>query len=176
MPRTSTPAPCSRAKSVSKPENAQSVNFGQINTPELYFGYEFARAKLGNAEGYQPGKVVAYTIPDGTTITPNRIYLQGEWQNNADNMELQSEMGRIVLSYTAKSVNIVGGGSGKLYISEDGLNLTTGSRGSDVSDKGEVLIDGQKLYNIATHDGYGNHQIVIDVIGTGFQIYTFTFG
>jgi thiol-disulfide isomerase/thioredoxin len=163
-------------QSVSNPENAQSVNFGQINTPELYFGYEFARAKLGNTEGFQPDKVVAYSIPDGATITPNRIYLQGEWKNNADNMELQSETGRIVLSYTAKSVNIVAGGSGKLYISEDGLNITASSRGSDVSDRGEVLVDGQKLYNIATHDGYGNHQIVIDALGEGFQIYTFTFG
>ena len=163
-------------QSVSKPENAQSVSFGQINTPELYFGYEFARAKLGNVEGYQPGKVVAYSIPDGTAITPNRIYLQGEWKNNADNMELQSGTGRIVLSYTAKAVNIVAGGSGTLYISEDGLSISASSRGSDVSDKGEVLVDGQKLYNIATHEGYGNHQIVIDVNGKGFQIYTFTFG
>lgn len=162
-------------ESVSRPENAQSVNFGQIDTPELYFGYQFARAPLGNPEGFKPDQVVTYTIPDGATITPNRIYLDGEWKNNADHMELQSETGRIVLSYSAKAVNIVAGGTGKLYISEDGSELTN-SRGSDVSEDGSVTIDGQKLYNLAMHEEYGNHQIVIDVSGTGFEIYTFTFG
>jgi thiol-disulfide isomerase/thioredoxin len=163
-------------QSISNPENAQSVNFRQINTPELYFGYDFARAKLGNPEGYQPDKVVKYTITENATITPNRIYLEGEWKNNADHMELQSQAGRIILSYSAKAVNIVAGGTGSLYISEDSENLTGSSRGSDVSEQGEVVIDGQKLYNIATHDGYGNHQIVIDAVGKGFEIYTFTFG
>lgn len=162
--------------SISNPENAQSVNFRQIGTPELYFGYQFARAKLGNPEGFQPDQVVTYTIDNDTAITPNRIYLEGQWKNHADSMELQGQAGRIVLSYSAKVVNIVAGGTGKLYISENGENLTGSSRGLDVSERGEVAIDGQRLYNLVTHDGYGNHQLVIDAIGQGFQIYTFTFG
>jgi thiol-disulfide isomerase/thioredoxin len=163
-------------QSISRPENAQSVNFGRIDTPELYFGYQFARAPLGNQEGYKPDQIVKYTIAENTTIAPNRIYLDGEWKNNADHMELVSETGRIVLSYSAKAVNIVAGGSGELQISEDGSGLTGRSRGSDVSEQGAVAIDGQKLYNLATHEDYGSHQIVIDVTGSGFEIYTFTFG
>jgi hypothetical protein len=38
------------------------------------------------------------------------------------------------------------------------------------------MIDGQRLYNLATNKEYGEHTIEIDVIGKGFQIYTFTFG
>jgi len=91
-------------------------------------------------------------------------------------MELQSGEGRIVLSYSAKAVNIVAGGSGDLYISEDGSNLTGSSRGLDVSEQGAVSIDGQKLYNLVMHEQYGKHQLVIDVTGKEFQIYTFTFG
>ena len=91
-------------------------------------------------------------------------------------MELQSGEGRIVLSYSAKAVNIVAGGSGDLYISEDGSNLTGSSRGLDVSEQGAVSIDGQKLYNLVMHEQYGKHQLVIDVAGKEFQIYTFTFG
>jgi len=163
-------------QSISSPENAQSVNFGQIDTPELYFGYQFARAKLGNQEGYQPDQVVTYKIAENTAITPNRIYLDGDWKNNADHMELQGEAGRIVLSYSAKAVNVVAGGSGELDISEDGSSLTGSSRGLDVSEQGALTVDGQKLYNLAMHEGYGNHQIVIEVLGKGFEIYTFTFG
>jgi thiol-disulfide isomerase/thioredoxin len=163
-------------QSISSPENAQSVNFGQIDTPELYFGSQFARAKLGNQEGYQPDQVVTYKIAENTTIIPNRIYLDGDWKNNADHMELQGEAGRIVLSYSAKAVNVVAGGSGELYISEDGSSLTGSSRGLDVSQQGGLTVDGQKLYNLIMHEGYGSHQIVIEVLGKGFEIYTFTFG
>jgi len=101
--------------SISRPENAQSVDFYRINTPELYFGYSFARAQLGNPEGFKPGQVVKYTIPEGE-LKPNAIYLEGEWKNHADSMELQSEVGHIVLVYSAKAVNIVAGGSGELHV------------------------------------------------------------
>jgi thiol-disulfide isomerase/thioredoxin len=162
--------------SISRPEDAQSVNFGRIETRELYFGYQFARAPLGNPEGYRPDQVVTYTIAEDAAIAPNRIYLEGEWKNNADHMELQGDTGRVVLSYSARAVNIVAGGAGELQISEDGAVLAGAGRGTDVSDDGTVTIDGQKLYNIAMHDGYGSREVVIDVSGKGFEIYTFTFG
>jgi thiol-disulfide isomerase/thioredoxin len=164
-------------QSISNPESLQSVNFDRINTPELYFGYEYSRAPLGNSEGYQPDRVVNYTISDEIEIVPNRIYLAGEWKNNADHMELQSEVGRIVLSYSAKAVNIVaGGGKSELHILEDSSPIDEGSSGTDISEDGTVKIDGQRLYNIVEHEGYGNYQITIEVAGRGFQIYTFTFG
>jgi thiol-disulfide isomerase/thioredoxin len=163
-------------QSISNPESSQSVNFDRINTPELYFGYEYSRALLGNSEGYRPDQVVNYTVPDDTKIVPNRIYLAGEWKNNPDHMELQSEVGRIVLSYSAKAVNIVAGGKGELHILEDNSPLDDSSSGTDISEDGTVKIDGQRLYNVVEHEEYGNHQIAIEVAGRGFQIYTFTFG
>jgi thiol-disulfide isomerase/thioredoxin len=163
-------------QSISNPESSQNVNFDRINTPELYFGYEYSRAPLGNSEGYKPDQVVNYTVSDDTKIVPNRIYLAGEWKNNADHMELQSEVGRIVLSYSAKAVNIVAGGKGELHILEDNSPLDDSSSGTDISEDGTVKIDGQRLYNVVEHEEYGNHQIAIEVAGRGFQIYTFTFG
>jgi hypothetical protein len=92
-------------------------------------------------------------------------------------MELQSEVGRIVLSYSAKAINIVAGGKGELRILEDNNSpLNDNFRGTDVSEDGTVKINGQRLYNIVGHEEYGNYQIVIEVVGRGFQIYTFTFG
>jgi thiol-disulfide isomerase/thioredoxin len=164
-------------QSISNPQSSQSVNFDRINTPELYFGYKYSKAPFGNSEGYKPDQVVKYTIPDDTNIIPNRIYLDGEWKNNADHMELQSDVGRIVLSYSAKAVNIVAGGNNsELHIFEDNSPLNSSSRGMDVSEDGIVKIDGQRLYNIIAQEDYGNNQIAIEVAGRGFQIYTFTFG
>jgi thiol-disulfide isomerase/thioredoxin len=164
-------------QTVGNPQSTQSVNFDKINTPELYFGYQYATEPLGNSEGYKPDRIVKYTIPNDTNIVPNRIYLGGEWKNNADNMELQGEVGHIVLSYSAKAVNVVAGGSGNLHIFEDNnSHLDESSRGIDVSENSTVNIDGQRLYNVVMHGEYGNHQMVIYVAGKGFQIYTFTFG
>jgi thiol-disulfide isomerase/thioredoxin len=162
------------------PENVQTVDFTKVKTPELYFGYEFARASLGNSEGFKPNQTVTYSVPQRSDLKPNTIYLIGDWKNNADNMELQSDTGSIALAYSAKSVNIVAGGKGEgegeeLSISEDGVALTNKS-GIDLSEQGKLVVDGQRLYNLVMHEGYDWHSLIIDVKGKGFQIYTFTFG
>lgn len=161
--------------STANPEDAQSVNFAQINTPELYFGYEYARAPLGNPEGFKPEQTVTYTLADDAEIMRNRIYLSGDWLNKADSMELQSQTGKIVLQYSAKAVNIVAGGSGTLHVAEDGMTVAEYA-GRDVGEDGSFAVDEQRLYNLASHSRYGQHTLTIDVTGEGFEIYTFTFG
>src|ERR671910_489727 len=158
-------------------KNVQSVDFSKINSPELYFGYQFAKASLGNSEGFKPDQSVNYSLATiDSDIKPNVIYLDGTWKNNADNMELQSNAGRIALVYSAKSINMVAGGNGEVSVSEDGSTLLGKYRGADLSEEGEFTIDGQRLYNLSMHDDYGAHSIVIDIKGKGFQAYTFTFG
>ena len=161
------------------PTNAESVDFSRVNSPELYFGYQYAGDVLGSPEGFRPDRVVNYSIPS-SDLRANVIYLQGDWKNNPDNLELAGDSGKIALAYSAKSVNIVAGGSGQASVSEDGIKSvrddSTNSTGSDIGSGGQLIIDGQRLYNIAKHQDYGNHFIVLDVKGKGFQAYTFTFG
>jgi thiol-disulfide isomerase/thioredoxin len=155
----------------------QSVDFNQIKTPELYFGYQYARAQLGNIEGFNPDRTVNYTIPT-SNLKSNVIYLQGLWKNNPDSMELVGPDGKIILSYSSKSVNIVAGGKGEITVKEDGKNTQTDNpfKGNDLDTEGKLNIDGQRLYNIAEHADYGSHQIEIKAKGSGFKLYTFTFG
>ncbi len=161
---------------LSVPES-QSVDFNQIKTPELYFGYQYARSQLGNNEGFDPEKIVNYTLAS-SKLKPNVIYLEGEWKNNADSMELVGKDGKIILDYSAKSINIVAGGEGEITVMEFRKDNQTSNpySGNDLDSEGKLTIDGQRLYNIGSHQDYGNHQIAIDVSGTGFRIYTFTFG
>jgi len=156
---------------------AQSVDFNQIKTPELYFGYQYARAQLGNIEGFNPDRTVNYTIPT-SNLKSNLIYLQGLWKNNPDSMELVGPDGKIILSYSSKSVNIVAGGKGEISVKEDGKNTQTNNpfKGNDLDTEGKLNIDGQRLYNIAEHGDYGSHHIEIKAKGSGFKLYTFTFG
>ena len=162
--------------SITDPKNAQSVDFSRIYTPELYFGYDYSRMPLGSPEGFKPNAVVNYTSPDIRKIQPDRIYLQGSWKNSKDNMELQDDRGKILLAYSAKSVNIVAGGTGNASISEDGFSLNSKSYGGDLDPNGILTLNGQRLYNIVNHLDYGSHYLIIDISGKGFQSFTFTFG
>jgi thiol-disulfide isomerase/thioredoxin len=147
-------------------------------TPEIYLGYSFARAPLGNPQNFQAGRTISYSIPQNTSFNPDIVYLEGQWKNNPDNIELQSNTGRIILTYYAKDVNIVAGGHGqKGIVTEDGTTKTpTNSLGKDLTPDGKFVLDGQRLYNLALHNNYGSHSIIINVSGRGFQLYTFTFG
>lgn len=154
---------------------SQDVNFSKIKSPELYFGYEFARASLGNIEGFKPNQSLFYNLPENSEIKPNMIYLEGKWKNNPDHMELQSSNGSILLKYNSKSVNIVAGAKGNFTVIQDG-KLITNDLSKDSDSRGKFVVDGQRLYNLVTNKNYGEHTIEIDVKGPGFQIYTFTFG
>ncbi|MGA7369599.1 MAG: redoxin domain-containing protein [Nitrososphaeraceae archaeon] len=167
------------ANTTAIPKGVQSVDFSKIKTPELYFGYQFARAPLGNTEGHKANQIVSYTLPP-SDIKSNIIYLEGKWKNNAEYMELESETGRVALVYSAKSVNINAGGDGgdeiSVSVSEDGKLLSGASLGQDLSEEGKFVIDGPRLYTLSRHDGYSNHSLILDVKGKGFQAYAFSFG
>ena len=147
-------------------------------TPEIYLGYSFARAPLGNPQNFQPDQTIPYSIPPNTSFNPDIVYLDGLWKNNPDNMELQSNSGHIVLTYNARAVNIVAGGHGQQgIVTEDGATkILNNSSGKDLTQDGKFVLDGQRLYNLALYNNYGSHSIIIKVSGKGFQLYTFTFG
>jgi hypothetical protein len=90
------------------------------------------------------------------------------------------------LTYYAKSVNLIAGGKGEGVVfndkgtegvgAESATTIPDKSLGQDLSSSGSFRIDVQRLYNLAIHNNYAAHSIVIDVKGKGFQFYTSTFG
>jgi thiol-disulfide isomerase/thioredoxin len=155
--------------------NLESHEFSMMQTPELYFGYDFMQYRnyLGNQEGFQPEKTVSYTIPSG--LQNDHFYLEGQWQNLGDSMKLASDNGKIVLPYSAKDVHIVASGTGdSAQILLDGKAVTSDDAGQDLKN-GAVNVSDHRLYNIISSKQQGTHTVTI--IGhPGFQIYTFTFG
>ncbi|MBI4177554.1 MAG: thioredoxin family protein [Candidatus Aenigmarchaeota archaeon] len=142
---------------------------GFIQTPEIYFGYRFARQNLGNGEGMQPEKTTDYK-PAGIT-QDNVAYLEGSWKINGDNAQLISETGKVSLVYTAGSVNVVAGGNATLEVLVDGKQQYAGEDAAN----GSVRIGGFRLYNIVS-SGASNKRLVEIKARGDFMIYTFTFG
>jgi len=159
-------------------KSLQYIDLSKQTTPELYLGYSYARSPLGNSQNFEPEQTVTYTIPSNTNLQPNIVYLDGQWKNNHDNIELQGNSGSIILTYYAKAVNIVASGKGQTgTVTEDGNSkIPIKSIGTDLNNDGKFILNGQRLYNLALHDSYGVHSIIINVKGKGFQLYTFTFG
>ncbi|TVP40993.1 redoxin family protein [Candidatus Nitrosocosmicus arcticus] len=170
---------------------AQPVDFSKIKTPELYFGNQSSRSALGNPQGFHLGQTINYFLPlspslsmSNSSIKPNTIYLEGQWKNNPDNVELQSSTGRILLSYSAKSVNMVVGvnssdkSQSQVTVYEDNSLISNKSKGIDIGNNSKFIANEPRLYNIVNHQSYssGNHSLLIDIKGKGFQAYVFTFG
>ncbi|HSD05176.1 MAG TPA: redoxin family protein [Nitrosopumilaceae archaeon] len=154
--------------------NLQVHQFSPEQTPEIYFGYNFAigRNQLGNSEGFKPENIVSYSLP--TKFEKDHFYLEGQWKNFEDRMRLESENGKIVLTYFAKSVNIVAANESNLQVILDGNPVTPESAGYDVKD-GILQVSGDRLYNIISTKEASAHTLTI-VAQPGFDIYTFTFG
>ena len=152
----------------------QEHQFSSGQTPELYFGYNFAlgRNHLGNSEGFKPEQIVTYSLPK--EFKQDLFYLDGQWKNFEDRMKLVSENGKIVLPYFAKSVNIVASGESELQIFLDGNPITIENAGNDVQD-GMIHISNDRLYNIISSDKADLHTLTITAT-SDFEIYTFTFG
>ena len=146
-----------------------------FRTPELYFGYKFAsgRNQLGNENGFNPGMIVNYKIPDETK--QNYFYLDGKWKNTKDSMSLVSDSGLILLKYHAKQVNIVASNNSKLEIILDGNLIPQQMAGSDLV-QNEIFVSEPRLYNIINSDVSESHELIIKINGPGFEIFTLTFG
>ncbi|MGY5147700.1 MAG: redoxin family protein [Candidatus Nitrosopumilus sp. bin_7KS] len=147
-----------------------------FRTPELYFGHYFAqnRNQLGSDEGFQPGKIVTYSEPD--KINLHNFYPIGKWENNKENMQLVSDTGIIKLQYNAKEVNIVTENNAMLKIFLDGNPLPEDYAGSDITSGNELVTSEAKLYNIISSTDSASHLLEIEIQGSGFQVFAFTFG
>ncbi len=143
--------------------NVEEVNFFRINTPEIYLGYEFTRGNFGNEESLPAEQFVMYAIP--VSLKQNNVYLQGKWYVDKDHVRLVSEQGKIVLKYDAKNVNIVASSPGsEIMVLVDGVETN------------KAHVESEDLYTVIVGKDYGQHTLTIDVQGTGFKLYTFTFG
>ena len=156
--------------------NLDEFRHATFRTPELYFGYKFAegRNQLGNEEGFSKNKIVDFQLPG--QFKQHYFYMEGMWENNKDGMKLVDDAGKIVLNFNAKQVNIVADGNAVLNIQYDGGNIPEVSRGYDIEPNRQVMISEPRLYNLIELEQEGPHEIIIEVTGPDFEIFTFTFG
>ncbi|MFH0879767.1 MAG: redoxin family protein, partial [Lentisphaerota bacterium] len=136
--------------------NAEPVDFLRVGTPELYFGGNFRRDPLGNSGVPVPEEgfgTMRFTLP--STLTPNLIYLTGDWKDNGDEMELVSNTGQIVLPFSAMAVHLVADAVNGSTVKVDVDGQT--HFGPEADANGDVSVNGSRLYRLVKMDDYGTH-------------------
>src|ERR671932_2806722 len=58
-----------------RPQSMQYVDLNQATTPEIYLGYDKARAPIGNPEGFKPDQTISYSITSDMSLKPSIVYL-----------------------------------------------------------------------------------------------------
>ncbi len=153
-------------------------------TPELYLGYE--RGRLGNQEGYKPGRLVDYKAPD--SLVDGYVYARGTWRSEAEAMvharEIEEPEDYIAIRYHAIEVNAVikpeGEAGYRVYVKQDGEWVRQKDRGEDLkfTDDGKSYLEIKepRMYRIVDNAEHGEHTLELSSTSDGFGIYAFTFG
>ena len=161
----------------------EPIEFKEIKTPEIFIG-SYRNQFLGNPRGLRMGGKGEFVEPK--SLGDNLFYLVGLWAVKDEFARFEGEQpGKIILNYTAKSVNMVAGAPGRtvqLEVLLDGAPLDSREAGQDIhfdSDNRSWLSVGEgRLYSLIHNrrEGYGKHSLTIKVSGKGLEAYTFTFG
>ena len=161
---------------------ADDVQFQEIKTPEIYFGYKHGGGFLGNPRGLRLGPV-DYLEP--AALEENLFYLVGKWVIQTENIRyVGGGEGKLLLRYTSKAVNIVAGAPGRsveVVLLLDGRPLTRSNAGRDIrfgpGGRSFAVIQEERLYSLVDdQSGYGLHTLTLLLGGVGVEAYTFTFG
>ena len=144
-----------------------------IASPETYFGA--ARNEyLGNGT---EGAVGVQTLKEPQNISPNSLYLAGNW-NFSNEYATNVESGaKIIYKYHSAKVYLVASApaGATVEVFQDG-KLVSANAGGDVKN-GKVTIKESRLYSLVNNpDGSGEHTLELIIEAPGLQAYTFTFG
>lgn len=158
-----------------------------VPTNEMYVGQWGDRGILANLEGYHNGKTIDYKLP--ASVEDGRVVLGGRWKTNKNGMIYEgkkrgSASGQLEMRYHAREIysvmNVSRGRPSRLYITQDGKQLTQRNKGVDVrfDAQGHSYIDVResRMYYLVQNPDFGSHEVVLTPTAPGLTINSFTFG
>lgn len=143
------------------PSEVTDIDFGQVGSPETYFGSS-RNQYLGNGS---VGKSGVQTFAAPKNMSRNRLYLSGSW-NIQDEYAESGGAGAILYTYKAKNVYLV-------MSSEKEMVVTVLLDGKEIR---KLTVHPHTLYPIVEGTDYAEHTLEIRVPAAGLEAYAFTFG
>lgn len=163
-----------------KPNNADyTINAG---SPESYLGYDRIQYNV-SPETIAKDSIATYTIPDG--MRTNTFAFGGQWTIGAERA-MPHKNASLVYRFNAGNVYLVmrpsssagepasqRGGRVKIFL--DGKPVNTANAGKDVIN-GVVTIDKDRLYELIRLAVAGSHELRLEFLDDGIEVFAFTFG
>lgn len=152
----------------------------------MYVGDWNGRGVLANPEGYRMDQTFNYKLPP--TVDDGRVVLAGRWRTDHNGMiyegKKKSAGGEMEMRYHARELysvmNVARGRPSRLYITQDGKDLTAANKGVDVQidPQGHSYIEvrASRMYYLVANSADGSHVIVLKPSAPGITINSFTFG
>ncbi len=175
--------------------NAYAPGCG-VPTSEMYIGYMHGRGVLANHPGYRKGKTLDYTLPK--SIEEGHAAVSGRWKtddgrnpNQSNGMIFEGNGNRInpaggelEMRYDARElysvINVEYGKPERLYIIQDGKDLTRQNKGVDVQfdsmGHSYIMVSEPRMYYLVSNPTFSAHKLVLYPTGKGITINSFTFG
>ena len=167
---------------------AFAANCG-IPTPEMYVGNWYDQGVLANPEGYHNGKTIDYHLP--ASVADGRAAVSGEWKTDKNGMIYRGKhkggeptSDQLKMSYHARElysvINVSHGHPSRLYIQQDGKNLTAQNKGVDVqldsASRSYIEVDEPRMYYLVANPSFRGHTVSLFPTQSGLTINSFTFG
>ena len=170
-------------------ENTYSPECGGATTPEMYVGPWEGRGILANRDPYHPGGIADYKLPEN--VDDGHAVISGKWETDPNGMifrgkaqEEKDNASRLRMRYHATQVyavmNVSRGKPERLYILQDGKDLTSDDKGADVKidEQGHsyIDVDSSRMYYLTANQQFGSHTLDLIPTEPGITIDSFTFG
>lgn len=144
-------------------------------TPETYLGS--SRGDRYQKENLiQIGKTVSYSYQE--PLLENHVGLKGPWWVEKEKITSKGENSSLDLDFIASRVYLVMDAPKEKYVQVllDGQPITPKNFTADMNDKGEILVQEARKYDIINlKEEYGRHKLSL-IVPEGVSIYAFTFG
>lgn len=170
-------------------ENGDAPQCGGEPTPEMYVGKWGDRGILENPDPYHPGVTVNYKFP--AKVDDGHAVISGKWETDPNGMIFEGKeqqpdqnASRLEMKYHATQVyavmNVAQGKPERLYILQDGKDLTNDDKGADVkidaNGHSYIEVDSSRMYYLTANKQFGSHTLELIPTAPGIEVDSFTFG
>src|SRR5882724_4237034 len=155
-----------------------AADWGSLRSPENYLGYERTEnfASAGGALSNEPR---AYEVP--AQLRLNEWGLSGDWTVKKETALLNEPNGSIAYRFHARDLHLVmgpaaPGTSVRFRVRIDG-QPPGAAHGIDVDEQGDGTVTEQRLYQLIRQPNpIVDRQFEIEFLGSGVEVFAFTFG
>jgi thiol-disulfide isomerase/thioredoxin len=154
------------------------ADWGSLKSPENYVGYERTE-NFASAAGAVVDKPRRYELPAG--LRRNEWALSGDWTVKKDAVVLDKANGRIAYRFHARDLHLVmgaaaSGTSVRFRVRIDG-QPPGAAHGVDIDEHGNGTVTEQRLYQLIRQPKpIADRQFEIEFLGSGVEVFAFTFG